>query len=90
MDSDNNYNLLDCINLAPMKYARWDRPFLSAWVEFVQQKAPEILRLGEFEAFRRWILSDPECFSVPVEPETSHKVARDFFKKLRNEQKSAN
>lgn len=79
--------LSDHIKLAPMKYARWDRPFLSVWVEFVCSQPAQILKLGEFEAFRRWILSDPECFTVPIEPETSHKVARDFFKALRNENK---
>ena len=74
---------LDCVSAAHR-----GKPVQSIYLEFCRTQAAQILELGEFEALRRWILSSPECFSVPVTPETSHKVTRDFYKKLRKEQKA--
>lgn len=74
---------LDCVSAAHR-----GKPIQSIYLEFCRTQAAQILELGEFEALRRWILSSPECFPVPVTPETSHKVTRDFYKKLRKEQKA--
>lgn len=76
------------INFGNLDNCHWDKPFQSIWIEFVRKNAAEILDLGEFEALRQWILSRPNCFSVPITPETSHKVTREFYKNLRKEQKN--
>ena len=68
-------------------FAVWDRdkPFQSVFYEFIRRCGREVLDLGEFEALRRWLLNSPDCFPVPITPETSHRVTRDFFKALRKE-----
>lgn len=65
-----------------------DKPFQSVYIEFVKRNGAEILECGEFEALRRWLYSRPDCFPVPIIPETSHKVTREFYKNLRKEQKN--
>lgn len=75
------------INIDNLDFSRHDKPYQSAWLDFVRKHPAEILNLGEFEALRRWILGKPKCVIVQVVPETSHRVARDFFKALRKEQK---
>jgi hypothetical protein len=72
-----------------MEFMHWDKPLQSVYIEFVRRQAAQILDLGEFEAFRQWLLSGPDCFTVPVEPNTVHLVARQFFKALRAEKKRA-
>lgn len=76
------------VNFGNMEFMHWEKPMQSVYLEFVRQQAAQILDLGEFEALRRWLLSAPDCFPVPIQPETSHKVCRDFYKKLRFEQKN--
>jgi hypothetical protein len=76
------------INFGNLDYCHWDKPFQSIWIEFIRKNAAEILDLGEFEALRQWILSGPECFPVPVTPQDSHRITREFYKNLRKEQKS--
>jgi hypothetical protein len=71
-----------------MEFMHWEKPMQSVYIEFVRRQAAQILDLGEFEALRRWLLSSPDCFPIPVDPEYSHKVTRDFYKKLRFEQKN--
>ena len=63
------------------------KPLESVYLEFVRKNCSEILDLGEFEALLRWILSTPVVMPVPVSPEESHRVKREFFKSLRKEQK---
>lgn len=77
----------DYINHNNMRCFHWEHPIESVYLEFCYRRAAAILELGEFEAFRRWILSDPDCFKVPAEPETAHLVARRFFKALRAEKR---
>ena len=77
----------DYVNWERMKHWHASKPMLSVYLEFCCRERQEILDLGEFEAMRRWLLSRPKCFSVPITQETSLKVTRDFFKNLRHEQK---
>ena len=76
------------INFGLLEVMHWDKPFQSVYIEFVKRNGAEILDCGEFEALRRWLYSNPDCFPVPITPETSHKVTREFYKNLRKEQKN--
>ena len=76
------------INMGLLEVMHWDKPFQSVYIEFVKRNGAEILDCGEFEALRRWLYSNPDCFPVPITPETSHKVTREFYKNLRKEQKN--
>jgi hypothetical protein len=80
-------NYADYINFGNMDFMRWDKPLQSIYIEFIRKNAAEILDYGEFEALRRWILSMPDCFPLPVTPENSHKATREFYKNLKKEQK---
>ena len=64
------------------------KPYQSVYLEFVNRCGAEILRLGEFEALRRWLLSSPDCLPIQISPETSHRLAREFLKELRQEKKT--
>ena len=77
-----------CIDFATLSVWERNKPFQSVFYEFIRRCGREVLDLGEFEALRRWLLSSPDCFPVPITPETSHRVTRDFFKALRKEQKA--
>lgn len=70
-----------------LEYYSAAKPIQSVWLEFLRKNPGEILDHGEFEALRRWILSTPVVMPVPVSPEESHRVTREFFKSLRKEQK---
>ena len=76
-----NFNFNDLDN------ADYYQPHQTVYIEFVRRNASAILEFGEFEALRRWILSRPDCYIVPVTPETSHLRAREFYKNLKKEQK---
>jgi hypothetical protein len=76
------------INLADLDYCKAEKPFLSVWLEFVRKNAAEILDFGEFEALRRWLLSSPACVMVPITPQSSHKVTREFLRSLKVENKN--
>ena len=78
----------DYVNFGNMAFMHWEKPMQSVYLEFVRRQAAQILDLGEFEALRRWLLSNPDCFPVPITQETSLKICRDFFKRLRLEQKT--
>lgn len=66
---------------------REGKPLQSVYIEFVRQSAPMILDRGEFEALRRWLLSKPQCIALEITPEDSHRVTRNFYKKLKREGK---
>lgn len=70
-----------------LDHYREDKPLQSVWLEFIRKNTAEVLDLGEFEALRRWLLGCPQALPVKVNPGESHRVARDFFKSLRKEQK---
>jgi hypothetical protein len=80
------YNRVN-FNFDDLDFADWEKPNQTVYIEFVRCNAAQILNLGEFEALRRWILSRPDCYIVPVTPETSHLRAREFYKNLKKEQK---
>lgn len=79
--------LKDYVNFGCMDFIHWEKPFQSVYIEFVRRQSGEILDLGEFEALRQWLLSGPDCFPVPISPQTSHKVTREFYKALLKERK---
>jgi hypothetical protein len=40
-----------------------------------------------FEALRRWLLSKPNCCLLPITPEKSHRLTREFIQRMNEEQK---
>lgn len=71
-----------------LDHYREDKPLQSVWLDFLRKNTAEVLDLGEFEALRRWLLTVPQVMPVKVNPVQSHRVAREFFKNLRKEQKN--
>jgi hypothetical protein len=78
----------NCIIPDNLDYYSAAKPLQSVYLEFVRKNIGEILDYGEFEALRRWLLKIPVVMPVPVTPQESHRVAREFFKALRKEQKA--
>ena len=71
-----------------LDHYREDKPLQSVWLDFLRKNTEEVLDLGEFEALRRWLLRCPKVFPLKIKPAESHRVAREFFKNLRNVQKN--
>jgi hypothetical protein len=70
-------------------YPLYGQPCKALQLAFYKFNAEEILILGEFEAFRRWIIGGSSEFPSGCDPKESHALAREFFKELRAEQKRA-
>ena len=64
------------------------KPYQSVYLEFVKRCDAAILKWGEFEALRRWLLSSPDCLPIQITGETSHRCAHRFLKELRREKKT--
>lgn len=71
-----------------LDYYHCNKPLQSVYLHFVRQSPDAILEHGEFEALRRWLLSVPGVMPFPVRPEESHRITREFYKALRQEQKN--
>lgn len=81
-------NFQDFILAENLEFYRADKPIQSVYLDFVRRNCDAILDCGEFEALRRWLLSGPVVMPFPVRPEESHRIAREFYKSLRQEQKN--
>lgn len=78
-------NFCDYIFFEFIEFVNWDKPHTTVWLEFLRQCPYDYMELGEFEACRRWLLSNPECMPVPITPENSHKITREFLKNVKKE-----
>lgn len=88
MENDNflKYNYVN-FNFDDLDFADWEKPHQTVYIEFVRKNSAAILELGEFEALRRWLLTKPSCLILPITPEKSHRMTREFYRNLRKEQK---
>lgn len=71
-----------------IKHYRADKPLQSVYLEFVQHNADRILDIGEFVAFVHWLEAFPVCMPIPVKQGEAVRIAREFLKALRKEQKA--
>lgn len=76
----------DLFEVSNLEYYREGRTLQSVYIEFVRKNAYAILEFNEFEALRRWLLNC-EHLRVEIDPANSHRLTRDFYKALRQEQK---
>lgn len=81
-----NFNRLNYA-LDDLDFADWNKPATSVYIEFVRKNGNAILELGMFEALRRWLLSKPHCCLLPITPEKSHRLTREFIQRMNEEQK---